>query len=320
MSIASEISRLSGVREDIFTSITSKGVTVPATATFSSCPALIDSITGGGGGSPTDMVNTAFTASGFLSGYRPFTATQIEVPEYDTVSGNYATGGDSNYYVVQIPMKDFSGENVDGYEMTLKFQSWNSEQSTIVVIPNSADRYSNQFGTNIRTDQFYSDTSYQPPLYYHTFDAMTFHYWWSQIQDMPWISTAFTGSYVYIMFQLFSNPQNIQGDWKYLVQTGTNVPYPTYPTTTTGYVQNTIDLKEYFSSPNVKFSGFNNKVINYDNSPSDSTETSTNTANVTAFNNNGLKNWQMLSFNALDSNYSYSYGSIDSGYSGFEGI
>jgi hypothetical protein len=217
-------------------------------------------------------------------------------------------------------MKDFSGENVDGYEMTLKFQSWNSEQSTIVVIPNSADRYSNQFGTNIRTDQFYSDTSYQPPLYYHTFDAMTFHYWWSQIQDMPWISTAFTGSYVYIMFQLFSNPQNIQGDWKYLVQTGTNVPYPTYPTTTTGYVQNTIDLKEYFSSPNVKFSGFNNKVINYDNSPSDSTETSTNTANVTAFNNNGLKNWQMLSFNALDSNYSYSYGSIDSGYSGFEGI
>jgi hypothetical protein len=61
MSIASEISRLSGVREDIFTSITNKGVTVPATATFSSCPALIDSITGGGGGSPTDMVNTAFT-------------------------------------------------------------------------------------------------------------------------------------------------------------------------------------------------------------------------------------------------------------------
>ncbi len=50
MSIASEIQRLSGVRSDIFTSITNKGVTVPATATLSSCPTLIDSIAGGGGG------------------------------------------------------------------------------------------------------------------------------------------------------------------------------------------------------------------------------------------------------------------------------
>ena len=77
MSIASEITRLSGVRSDIFTSITNKGVTVPATATFSSCPALIDSITGGGGGGePTSLINSAFTASGKLSGYREFTATQ----------------------------------------------------------------------------------------------------------------------------------------------------------------------------------------------------------------------------------------------------
>ena len=50
MSIASEIQRLSGVRSDIFTSITNKGVTVPSTATLSSCPTLIDSITTGGGG------------------------------------------------------------------------------------------------------------------------------------------------------------------------------------------------------------------------------------------------------------------------------
>ena len=124
MSIASEISRLSSVRDDIFTSITNKGVTVPATATFSSCPALIDSITGGGGGSPTAMVNTAFTASGFLSGYRPFTATQNSVPVYDVVTGNYATGGSDNYYMIQIPMDDFSGENFADYEMTVKFQAW----------------------------------------------------------------------------------------------------------------------------------------------------------------------------------------------------
>ena len=79
MSIASEIERLSGVRSDIFTSITNKGVTVPAGSTFSSCPSLIDQIEGGGGGTITSMINPTFTASGYSSGYRPFTATQIPV-------------------------------------------------------------------------------------------------------------------------------------------------------------------------------------------------------------------------------------------------
>lgn len=89
MSIASEITRLSGVRDDIFTSITNKGVTVPVGSTFSSCPTLIDSIvTGGGGGDPTSLINPTFTASGYTSGYRPFTATQTPVanPTYLEIS------------------------------------------------------------------------------------------------------------------------------------------------------------------------------------------------------------------------------------------
>ena len=50
MSIASEITRLYGVRSDIFTAITNKGVTVPSGSQLDDAPDLIDSISGGGGG------------------------------------------------------------------------------------------------------------------------------------------------------------------------------------------------------------------------------------------------------------------------------
>lgn len=50
MSIASEITRLYGVRSDIFTSITNKGVTVPSGSQLDDAPTLIDSISAGGGG------------------------------------------------------------------------------------------------------------------------------------------------------------------------------------------------------------------------------------------------------------------------------
>lgn len=50
MSIASEISRLYGVRGDIFQAIEAKGVTVPGGSKLDDCPDLIAAITGGGGG------------------------------------------------------------------------------------------------------------------------------------------------------------------------------------------------------------------------------------------------------------------------------
>lgn len=76
MSIASEIQRISGCREDIKTAIAAKGVTVPETATLSSCPDLIGSIqTGGGGGNY--MYDASVVAP--FTGYKTasFTATQI---------------------------------------------------------------------------------------------------------------------------------------------------------------------------------------------------------------------------------------------------
>ena len=48
MSISSEITRLYGVRSDIFTSLTAKGVSVPASAVLDDVPDMIDSISSGG--------------------------------------------------------------------------------------------------------------------------------------------------------------------------------------------------------------------------------------------------------------------------------
>lgn len=49
MSIASEITRLQGVKSDILQAISDKGVTVPAGSALDDCPALIASIPTGGG-------------------------------------------------------------------------------------------------------------------------------------------------------------------------------------------------------------------------------------------------------------------------------
>ena len=49
MSIADEVLRLQQAKTDLATSITNKGVTVPSSATLDDYPALVDSISGGGG-------------------------------------------------------------------------------------------------------------------------------------------------------------------------------------------------------------------------------------------------------------------------------
>lgn len=48
MSISTEIARLQQAKEDLATSITNKGVTVPAATTIDGYAALVDSISGGG--------------------------------------------------------------------------------------------------------------------------------------------------------------------------------------------------------------------------------------------------------------------------------
>ena len=102
MSIASEITRLQGVKADILHAISDKGVDVPVGSALGDCPDLIASISGGGGG-----------VSPYLKNIMPTTGVKV-------VDDNGYIGGDflgvyypsTNYYnnfAVVIPGADYSG-------------------------------------------------------------------------------------------------------------------------------------------------------------------------------------------------------------------
>jgi hypothetical protein len=333
MSIASEIERLSGVRSDIFNSITNKGVTVPAGSTFSSCPSLIDQIEGGGGGTVTSMINSGFTASGYASGYRPFTATQNEVPLYDIISGTCVSGSVNNMKFIQVPMSALrDANNLVNYNLNLNFQNWNYDSNQdILIIPNSADIYANRYRTNKSTNDFTQSGSYSPPLFYLNFNQADFVSYWNGIQSQPWITGAYSGEYVYIGFASYQNYQNMKGDWSYNVQTGADIPYPTYPTTTTGYITNEISGREFFVRNGlldftkyeaiIGHSGYKNIV--YDNSPEGGSESfAMDEYSITAFSSNMLKNniTAKTNYNVASTAYTYNYGTTQTAYSGFEGM
>lgn len=114
MSIATEIERLSGVRTDIFTSLTNKGVEVPETATFSSCPALIDSIPAGG--QVDGYINPDYKYGASISVSTPFTATQVEQYDY---SDNFITSaltlsGWNKWYLIPFGELKRMGEGAEG--------------------------------------------------------------------------------------------------------------------------------------------------------------------------------------------------------------
>ena len=252
--------------------------------------------TGGGPSEPTAMVNTGFSATGYKSAYIPFTATQISVPQYDivttTITANYNLGG--RVFTAGFPSGTETGlfsAQIDSYVTVNPVTGAFFRQSPYVQIG---------YWSAVKT------TTTSVDMYMYFFDPNTV-----------------TGATEYRFDELsfswtMSNPGDISASYKEL--TGYDYPYPSYPATTTGYVQNTIDMKEYFTAGNVKFSGKNQKIVNYESSPSDSTANTTPTANVTSFVDNGLKNWQALDTAAIDTNYTYSYGASGSGYSGYTGI
>ena len=288
----------------------------------------------GGGGPATSMINSGFTASGYVSGYRPFTATQNVVPLYDIISGTCVSGSVNQMKFIQVPMSALSGANdLFNYNLNFNFQSWDIEhRQDILIFPSSADVYTTQYKTNKRTDDFEQDIGLQPTLYYLDFSQADFISYWSGIQAQPWVATAFTGEYVYIGFPGYQNFQNMKGDWAYKVQTGTDIPYPSYPTTTTGYITNYISGREFFVIINpfpsfaryearIGHSGYKNIV--YDNSPEGGSESfAMGEYSINAFSSNMLKNnlTAKTNYNVGSPSYSYNYGTTQTAYSGFEGI
>lgn len=106
MSIASEITRLQGVKSDILTAIADKGVTVPAGSMLDDCPDLIASISSGG--LPGDFGEGA----GLLpTGYRQVAAVYIP--------NNSATNA-----AIAMKLSDYGLPNFDTTGMKVKCAFW----------------------------------------------------------------------------------------------------------------------------------------------------------------------------------------------------
>lgn len=313
MSIASEIQRLSGVRSDIFTSITNKGVTVPVGSTFSSCPSLIDQIQGGGGGPATSMINSGFTASGYVSGYRPFTATQNEVPVYNyiTYTGNIPSYQDANF-----TLNDYktTADSPQTATFSGTIQQWALISDTTGTL--GANGTTAIYGTWLIQQQSQTDINFifnitAYPVDTNQFKCNNMNWGWGITSVSPYTAS-------------------------YREQTGTEVPYPTYPTTTTGYIINAYSGGEYWNNllntfyiPKINISGYKN--VSYDNSPEGGIDVTTSSTNITSFrfdaNGGGMLKSTLTSFADPDdfevlgsTAYTYNYGKMVTAYSGFEGI
>lgn len=110
MSIASEITRLYGVRDDIFTSITNKGVTVPSNSKLDDVPTLVGSIPSGGGGTANaftlDYVNP--------NQYCTFNNNPDCARPNTTITPQYALT--NNYVLDNLTL---NGSNIQGSSFTM---------------------------------------------------------------------------------------------------------------------------------------------------------------------------------------------------------
>lgn len=105
MSIASEITRLQGVKSDILQAISDKGVTVPVGSVLDDCPELISLIRGGGGGGVP-----------YLKNIMPTTGVKV-VDENGYIGGDflgvyYPSTNYYNNFAVVVPGADYSNMGI----------------------------------------------------------------------------------------------------------------------------------------------------------------------------------------------------------------
>lgn len=319
MSIESEIQRLSGVRGDIFDSITNKGVTVPATATFSSCPDLIDSIVTGGG-APSSFINTGFSADGSATYYREFTATQVYNPGISVLNGG---------------LRLMTQKSSWPYSITAEFDAWTDDP----MVGCSGLIY------GARSDAPYSAFSFTLTggLYYDEQNDP------SNPTDSPigtWSvengSTIFS-AYITAAGLTFENEHTYYGYYtggnfddslSQMMFSGVSgdfgnagYPYPTYPSATTGYMSGYCTGTKYgtavFDDLHWIVDGVYQKISYYDNSPSQADVSdmfSSEILNGVAENRNDIETKLFEYIGPVeDSNYTYEYGPETTSYSGYQG-
>lgn len=277
MSIASEITRISAARNDILTSIANKGVTVPETATLSSCPVLIDSIQTGGGSIPSnEFKNTAFilTATSTAPSYA-FTATQIGSyeGEYTTATANITEWNDGRWdHGGDIGFKIDS--NLSAVTESVRY---NSAVITISAVDNRWEEEENvRFSYNSAN---ISEDSVCGRWYYNG-DNKTYKLVFSGFGAAQAIPTSYP---VYISMP-YTNRGNAASSApasasSFNVTATASLPYPQYPETTTGTWNVTAsgnqqwDSDSWYGSYDPARMVYTNELtinVNYDNGPADS--------------------------------------------------
>ena len=104
MTIASEITRLQGVKSNILSAIADKGVTVPVGSALADCPELIASISGGGGGDGVEIAPIAAAHAIYVVDEDGYIGLDI-TPYYQY----YGTSVPYDYnYAVKVSGADFS--------------------------------------------------------------------------------------------------------------------------------------------------------------------------------------------------------------------
>lgn len=292
MSIASEIQRISGCREDIKNAIAAKGVTVPVTATLSSCPDLIDSIQTGGGGGGNYMYDANVVAP--FTGYKTasFTATQIPVSagDWNNVSFTYDSSGSEYYNLIltytmpvsalicadSIPMSSLFHFEFDTTPRRVRFESMTAKS----YYNDSREDQSiyNDFSITDLTGEGIINTSTWNDLRNNINRYGGFDRW-----DLQ--NSATDPCYIIVRFDIEDT------NWNFLLPTATNVvnqnytvtgtayPYPDRPITVTGNTSATcsgycnftrpthhndefIDLAQHvFASANIEMSNGNTSAI-----------------------------------------------------------
>lgn len=314
-SIADEITRLSGCRNDILSAISAKGVTVPAGSVLSSCPSLIASIpTGGGGGDPTSMINSGFVGTGAITYVRPFTATQKSVPAYDTVTSSLSltTAGSENV-AYKIKSNNYSFFALDG--STPNSLTVSGSKSTWGDFPPGGEVYLSP------TDAYQGSSVGAWRALNTTTDSFTAE------AKFTGTSTVSQDYLVFIGMRPWSVTAQTPVTGTTYVQTGTDIPYPQYSNVTQGSASSYISATESWTNrngyyqPEFVMSGYNS-VIYADGPTTSATLNQSETLTAFASFSTSKNISSMLKSRirtSLDTGYTYSYGAIASSYAGYTG-
>lgn len=307
--VAEEITRISGCREDIKTAIAAKGVTVPATAKLADCPALIASITGGGGG-VNSFINTGFTASGEYTYTRTFTATQNATPEYDTVVTSYTIQAPFNFDAAQfvsIPVTMGNTEYSDfNFEMSLQKDQWSTFRAT--------------------AGQIYTSTQSDPiGIWYATGNSNTTT---GILTGVVTNGAGLTGNVTYYFYPRLADYglTGLAMNTTAYTVTGTALPYPQYAETSTGLFSASTNVYSAFvntANANITCGIYEHRdqLIQFDDGPS-YTAVQSGTQKNNFFNKDTIFNecTAQTQTGSANSNYTFVYGASASAYDGYRGM